>query len=175
VLSAAPLLASLPETAAIVAQLAAFTYEPITTCYLQYDPAVRLAQPFFALEDSPAAGHWGQFVFDRGQLDPAQAGLLAVVVSVSGAAAALPQPALAAAVAAQLAQVFGRPELGNPGWTRVVTEKRATHACTAGLVRPANATPLAGLALAGDYTAGEYPATLEMAVRSGLAAAALLG
>lgn len=170
----AALLAPLPAATALVEQLAAFTYEPITTCYLQYGAGVRLPQPFFALEDAPAAGHWGQFVFDRGQLDPAQAGLLAVVVSASGEAAALPQQELAQAVAAQLAQAFGRPELGSPAWLKVVTEKRATYACTAGLVRPANATPLDGLVLAGDYTAGEYPATLEMAVRSGLAAAALL-
>ncbi|WP_272901313.1 FAD-dependent oxidoreductase [Herbaspirillum frisingense] len=32
----------------------------------------------------------------------------------------------------------------------------------------------AGLALAGDYVAGDYPATLEGAVRSGTAAARLL-
>lgn len=172
--ASAALLAPLPEAAPVVSQLSAFTYEPITTCYLQYQPGVALTQPFFALEDAPAAGQWGQFVFDRGQLDAAQAGLLAVVVSASGDAAALPQPELAQAVAAQLAQAFGRPELANPGWTRVVTEKRATYACTAGLSRPANATPLAGLVLAGDYTAGAYPATLEMAVRSGLSAARLL-
>ncbi|GGY34490.1 hydroxysqualene dehydroxylase HpnE [Pseudoduganella albidiflava] len=170
----AALLAPLPAAAPLVEQLAAFTYEPITTCYLQYGAGVRLPQPFFALEDAPATGHWGQFVFDRGQLDPAQAGLLAVVVSASGEAAALPQQELAQAIAAQVAQAFGRPELGSPAWLKVVTEKRATYACTAGLVRPANATPLDGLVLAGDYTAGEYPATLEMAVRSGLAAAALL-
>ncbi|GGY14481.1 FAD-dependent oxidoreductase [Massilia dura] len=171
----AALLAPLPEAAPVVAQLAAFTYEPITTCYLHYPENVRLALPFYALEDAPSAGRWGQFVFDRGRLDPAQAGLLAVIVSASGAAAALPQQELAVAIAAQLAQAFGRPELASPGWTKVVTEKRATYACTAGLARPGNATPLAGLVLAGDFTAGDYPATLEMAVRSGQAAAKLLG
>ncbi|WP_338762239.1 hydroxysqualene dehydroxylase HpnE [Massilia sp. METH4] len=170
----AALLAPLPEAAAIVAQLAGLTYEPITTCYLQYDQGVRLGQPFYALEDEPSAGRWGQFVFDRGQLDPAQAGLLAVITSASGDAAALPQPELAQAIAAQLAHAFSRADLGAPAWAKVVTEKRATYACTAGLARPGNATPLPGLVLAGDYTAGEYPATLEMAVRSGMAAAALL-
>lgn len=168
------LLAPLPEAAPVVAQLAAFRYEPITTCYLQYAQGLRLARPFFALEDRPLENRWGQFVFDRGQLDPAQAGLLAVIVSASGEAAALPQPELAGMIAAQLAHAFGRPELATPGWVKVVTEKRATYACTAGLARPANATPLPGLVLAGDYTAGDYPATLEMAVRSGLAAAKLL-
>ncbi|QBE66208.1 hydroxysqualene dehydroxylase HpnE [Pseudoduganella lutea] len=169
----AALLAPLPDAAPVVAQLSALTYEPITTCYLQYE-AITLPGPFFALEDEPDNGQWGQFVFDRGQLDPAQAGLLAVIVSASGAASALPQPELAQAIAAQLARAFHRRELGSPAWTKVVTEKRATFACTAGLDRPANGTPLAGLVLAGDYTAGDYPATLEMAVRSGISAAALL-
>ncbi|AVR96951.1 hydroxysqualene dehydroxylase HpnE [Pseudoduganella armeniaca] len=168
---AAGLVTPLPDSAALAASLQALAPEPIATCYLQYDPATRLAQPFFALEDHAAAGRWGQFVFDRGQLDHAQAGLLAVIVSAAGAAAALPRQELADAIAAQLTADFG---LAAPAWTTVVTEKRATHASTPGLARPANATPWPGLALAGDYTAGEYPATLEMAVRSGLAAAALL-
>jgi hypothetical protein len=156
---------------ALAAQLEAFAPEAITTCYLQYDAGVRLEIPFYALIDNPAAGHWGQFVFDRGQLDAAQAGMLAVVISASGAAAGLGQPVLSAAIAAQLAAVLRRPELAQPAWSRVITEKRATFACSPALARPANATGLPGLLLAGDYTAGDYPATLESAVRSGGAAA----
>ncbi|MES2261616.1 MAG: hydroxysqualene dehydroxylase HpnE [Pseudomonadota bacterium] len=155
-------------------QLANFEAEAITTCYLQYAPDVALDLPFYALRDNPAAAQWGQFVFDRGQLDSTQAGLLAVVVSASGAAAEQGQAALATAIAAQLAAVFRRPELERPSWLKVITEKRATYACAPGLARPDCATGLAGLVLAGDYTAGDYPATLEAAVRSGVAAAALL-
>ena len=162
-----------PASAAIAAQLNAFTSEAISTCYLQYEPGVRLQRAFFALLDNPAEGRWGQFVFDRGQLDASQAGLLAVVVSASADAAALGQAALVDAIAAQLAAVFRRPELGAPLWSQVITDKRATYACTPGLARPANATGLPGLVLAGDYTAGEYPATIESAVRSGVLAAAL--
>ncbi|MEO7493718.1 MAG: hydroxysqualene dehydroxylase HpnE [Massilia sp.] len=158
----------------VTAQLDAFSYEPITTCYLQYPAATRLALPFCALVDDPALGRWGQFVFDRGQLDSAQDGLLAVVVSAAQEAAALPQAGLAAAVAWQLAETFGRPELATPEWSQVITEKRATFACTPGLARPANTLPLPGLLLAGDYTASDYPATLESAVRSGAQAAGLL-
>jgi squalene-associated FAD-dependent desaturase len=169
----AALLRGLPGTEALTEQLDAFSYEPISTVYLQYDPAIRLAQPFYALLDDPAAGAWGQFVFDRGHLDPGQDGLLAVVISAAAGAAALEQDALAVNVAAQLAAAFGQPALGQPRWTRVLTEKRATFACTPGLVRPANATALPGLFLVGDYTASDYPATLEAAVRSGLAAARL--
>jgi predicted NAD/FAD-dependent oxidoreductase len=168
--AAAALLETLP-LGAIAQQLSAFQYEPITTCYLKYGAEVRLGLPFQALLDDPASGHWGQFVFDRGQLDPAQAGLWSVVVSASGEAAALGQAALAQAIAAQLAAVFRRPELADPAWSQVITEKRATFACTPGLQRPPNITGLDGLALAGDYTASDYPATLETAVRSGAAAA----
>jgi squalene-associated FAD-dependent desaturase len=170
------------QTAALLAahapgvadQLSALAYEPIATCYLQYAPSVRLDLPFYALLDDPSRGRWGQFAFDRGQLDAAHPGLLAVVVSAAGDAAGLDQEALAASIAAQLAQDLRRPELAAPQWSRVITEKRATLSCTPGLNRPDNATPLPGVVLAGDYTASEYPATLETAVRSGVAAAALI-
>ena len=173
---AAALLQDIPDsdTSALRANLTAFEPEAITTCYLQYGADVQLELPFFALVDDPAAQHWGQFVFDRGQLDGRQAGLLAVVVSASGAAAELGQPALTAAIAAQLVAVLRRPELAEPQWSKVITEKRATFACTPGLVRPSNATGLPGLVIAGDYTASDYPATLESAVRSGAGAAATL-
>jgi squalene-associated FAD-dependent desaturase len=152
-----------------------FDYEPITTCYLQYAPGLRLAQPFFALVDDAAAGHWGQFVFDRGVLEPSQAGLLAVVVSASSGAIALGHDALAPAIAAQLSDALQLPELAHPKWVKLISEKRATYACTPGLARPGNRTRHDGLTIAGDYTAGDYPATLESAVRSGQAAVRALG
>jgi squalene-associated FAD-dependent desaturase len=162
------------ELGDLCAALHAFRYEPITTCYLQYDAMLALPLPFCALLDDPAANRHGQFVFDRGQLNPDDRGLLAVVVSAADAAASLGQDQLAALLAVQLGEAFGRPALATPRWHKVITDKRATFACTAGLVRPANASGIDGLVLAGDYTACDYPATLESAVRSGVAAARLL-
>lgn len=156
------------------APMPAFEWESITTVYLQYAAEVRLERPFLALVDQPEAGHWGQFVFDRGRLNAGDAGLLAVVISASGPALDLGNDSLPPQVAAQLAQALRRPELAAPLWTKVISEKRATFACTPGLLRPPNDTGIDGLALAGDYTASDYPATLESAVRSGVAAAALL-
>ncbi len=49
---------------------------------------------------------------------------------------------------------------------RVMAEKRATFACSPGLLRPP-ARLVPGLFAAGDYVQGPYPATLEGAVRSG--------
>lgn len=60
----------------------------------------------------------------------------------------------------------------------VLKEARATFSVTPGLdaVRPANATPLPGLFVAGDWTRTEWPSTMEGAVRSGrLAAGAVAG
>jgi squalene-associated FAD-dependent desaturase len=172
----AALLRPLPDTEVLVGRLDALAYEPICTVYLQYAAGVRLPLPFCALLDDPDAGLWGQFAFDRGQLDAGQDGLLAVVVSSAARAIGLEQAQLADAVARQLAAAFGQPALGAPAWSQVIAEKRATFACTPGLDRPGNDSgieSLAGLLLAGDYTACDYPATLESAVRSGLAAAAL--
>ena len=167
---AAMLIAPHAPTAAIPA----FEWESITTAYLQYAANVGLERPFLALLDQPDAGHWGQFVFDRGQLNAADAGLIAVVVSASGPALDLGNDSLAPQLAAQLAHALHRPELASPQWTKVISEKRATFACTPGLERPSNDVGVDSLALAGDYTASDYPATLESAVRSGVAAAALV-
>jgi len=170
----AALLEILPETAQLAQRLASQPQESITTCYLRYPAGTRLAIPFYALVDDPAARRWGQFVFDRGQLDQRQDGLLAVVISAADAAAELPQDELAASLAAQLATDLGMPVLAKPDWHKVITDKRATFACQPGMERPSNATALPGLVIAGDFTAGDYPATLEMAVRSGISAAGLL-
>ena len=152
----------------------ALAYEPIATCYLHYPPSVRLARPFYALLDDPGTQRWGQFVFDRGHLDARQAGVLAVVVSAAAEATALETGVLAASIAAQIATDLGQPALGAPLAMRTVIDKRATFSCTPGLVRPGCDTGVTGLARAGDYVAGDYPSTLEGAVRSGRAAARLV-
>jgi squalene-associated FAD-dependent desaturase len=148
--------------------------EPITTCYLQYADGLRLPRPFLALADDERKREWGQFVFDRGQLQEAHAGLMAVVVSASDAAMANGKEVLASEIAAQLADAFGVAAFLRPAWARVITEKQATFRCTPGLQRPAVDIGVPGLALVGDYTASDYPSTLESAVRSGRAAARLL-
>jgi squalene-associated FAD-dependent desaturase len=167
---AATLLHGLTDTHA----LESLQYEPITTCYLQYSPALRLPAPFFALADAPGQHKWAQFVFDRGQLHASQAGLLAAVISSSQEAIEGGHDRLSSSIASQLAEAFRMPALAHPAWTKVITEKRACFSCTPALVRPDNATGLRGLVLAGDYTASEYPATLEGAARSGVKAASIL-
>ena len=138
-------------------------WQPIATIYLRYPETVSLRFPLLGLSN----GH-GQWVFDRGQLT-GEKGLLAVVISGAGPWQALDHQQLGWAVHRQLAPLL--PALTLPKRIRVIEEKRATFACTPGLQRPTTATRHPRLWLAGDYVAGEYPATLEGAVRSGVAAA----
>ncbi len=145
---------------------AGLRYEPIVTVYLRADE-VRLAAPILALRASDEAP--AQFVFDRGQLG-GPAGLLAFVIS--GAALWVERGA-AATEQATLAQA--RTALGlDLSVVKTLTEKRATFRCTPGLQRPSMRIA-AGVFAAGDHIDGPYPATLEGAVRHGLAAARALG
>ena len=150
--------------------LPSLTYEAITSCYLQYAAGTRLPRPMYALSDNPQQQRWGQYVFDRGQLHDDQSGLFAIVISA-------PENhqqdhlSLANSIASQLADSFRRTELASPQWHQIITEKRATFSCTPALQRPPNSTGIPGLTLAGDYTQGDYPATLEGAIRSGIHAA----
>ena len=141
-----------------LSQTRSLQYEALTTVYA-HAPGARLSQPMLALlatGEAPA-----QFVFDRGQLG-GPAGLLAFVVSASqGEGAVLTERVLAQSAAQLGLQVQA---------VQTIVEKRATFACTPGLQRPATAIS-GGLLACGDYVAGPYPATLEGAVRSGLAAA----
>ena len=148
----------------------AMRYEPIITVYLR-SAGARLPEPMLALHADTASP--AQFVFDRGQLGGLE-GLLAFVVS--GAADWVSRGTLATveAVHRQARNALGAHLRGPLETIQVLVEKRATFACTPALSRPA-ALIAPGLHAAGDYVAGAYPATLEGAVRSGLAAAIASG
>ena len=94
------------------------------------------------------------------------------VVSARGPQLELPREELLARIQAEIAAVAGPSPA--PAWTQVIVEKRATFACRPGVRRPAGETPLANFYLCGDYVASDYPATLEAAVRSGVACARLV-
>jgi len=164
---AGPLLVQLPELGDALSRIGAFSYEPIVTCYLQYPESVSLPAPMLGF-----SGRIAQWAFDRGQLGGPK-GLLAAVISASGAHEELTKEELASHVGIELEAALG--ELPAPRWTRVITERRATFSCTPALARPGALTAAPDLMLAGDYVASEYPGTLEAAVRSGIAAATAVG
>ncbi len=162
----ADVLSAIPALAFMLSSIAGLRHEPIYSIYLQYPEHVRLQAPMLGLSASRS-----QWVFDRGQLC-GQRGLIGVVISARGRHQGLDQDALAREVQRELAQAW--PSLPPPRWTRVIAEKRATFSCVVGVQRPAQRTPVDGLYLAGDYTASPYPATLEAAVRSGVACARMI-
>jgi len=147
----------------IADMIARFSYQPIHSVWLQYPGRVALPAPMVGF----ASGfiHWA---FDRERLC-GQRGLIGAVISAEGAHEDLAHDALGAQAHRELMQLLGK--LPEPLWTRVIAEKRATFSCTVGLRRPPQVTPLTNFYLAGDYTASDYPATLETAVRSGVACA----
>lgn len=144
----------------------ALRYEPIVTVYLRC-PGARLAAPMMALVEGPQAP--AQFAFDHGALG-ATPGLFAFVISGARKWVDAGLNATAAAVLQQARQAFPADTWPTPPTLlRAVAEKRATFRCVPGLRRPPAAIA-PGLMAAGDYVAGPYPATLEGAVRSGIAA-----
>ena len=153
---AAAIIATAPQHAAALwpASATAYDFEPIATVYLQFAEHIKTPFPLTNL-----IGKLGQWVVDRGN------GLLACVLSGHGEWEKLDDSALAAALEDELAIAE------KARWHKVIREKRATFSCRPDLARPPTASALAGLWLAGDYVCADYPATLEAAVRSGVAAA----
>jgi len=156
-------ISALAEVAEAVERL---EYQPIYSVYLCYPVDRRLPAPMLGFESALL-----QWAFDRGALS-GQHGLIGVVISAEGPHQDLAQDELAHLVHQELQQQLGL--LPEPLWSRVIAEKRATFACTPGLKRPESRTPLRNFFLAGDYTASEYPGTIESAVRSGISAARMI-
>jgi squalene-associated FAD-dependent desaturase len=159
---AAAIVSEIPELGGTIAVLGGFRYQPIYSVYLQFSQSVRLPAGMLGLEGV------AQWVFDREALC-GQRGLVGAVISAEGAHEDLSQDMLARAVHDQLERELGA--LPPLSWHRVIAEKRATFECSVGLDRPTTRTPLSNVHLAGDYTASDYPATIEAAIRSGIAAA----
>jgi squalene-associated FAD-dependent desaturase len=158
--NAARLLRPLPELTETVAQIDALEQQPIYTLYLQYPAHVTLPHAMIGLHQRTS-----QWLFDKGRI-AGHPGLLASVISAEGIHQELSQEQLAQKVIAELREEFGI--TAQPHWFKVIAEKRATFCCAPNLQRPSQQTALPRLLLAGDYTAGDYPATLEGAVMSGI-------
>jgi len=160
--------ASRDELRPAIEQLGRIGTAPIATVYLRYAERTKLSHPLLALHERPDAGEYGQWVFDRGLLEPRCAGVLSVVVSGAGSHMELSLDDLAMAVARQLTRCFALP---SPSAHAVLVEKRATITPHPDLLRPDVRLPVRGLYAAGDAAASPYPSTLEGSVRAGLAAA----
>jgi uncharacterized protein with NAD-binding domain and iron-sulfur cluster len=118
----------------------------------------------------------GQWLFNRGEVAPGEH-YIQIVVSAARPFRGLGHEEVRRRIMEELVRLFPAAAAATVLRSRVVTEQAATFSATPGVDqwRPAQASPLPNLLLAGDWTATGWPATMEGAVRSGyLAAEALL-
>lgn len=139
---------------------------PITSVHLWYDRPI-MTMPHAVLVDCV-----GQWAFNRGETAPGEH-YVQVVVSAARQFRGLGSVEVQKRIVDELARLFPAARAASLLRARVVTEHTATFSAVPGVDqwRPAQATPLANLFLAGDWTATGWPATMEGAVRSGYLAA----
>jgi len=151
------LLAAMPE----LKQLETITPAAITTVHLRYD------RPITDLPHAVLVGRLGQWLFAK------SGNRYQVVVSASHRLVDCSRDELGRRIERELAEVFPAAASAKVLHRRVVVQPRAVFSACPGIesLRPPQATPIKNLALAGDWTATGWPATMESAVRSGRAAA----
>jgi squalene-associated FAD-dependent desaturase len=139
---------------------------PITSVHLWLDRPT-LTLPHVVLIDC-----LGQWVFDRGEVAPGEH-YLQVVVSAARSLRGLGRDEIRRQVVAELGRLFPAISGAKVVRAKVVTEHTATFSAVPGVDRhrPPQASPVANLMVAGDWTATGWPATMEGAVRSGFRAA----
>lgn len=152
------------EQHACFANLRRLETSPITSVHLWYDRSVT------ELPHAVLVGCIGQWVFNRG---PTESGehYVQVVVSAARQFRGLGREEIQRLIVDEMGRLF--PSAASLRRARVVTEHAATFSAVPGVDqwRPGQDTPIQNLFLAGDWTATEWPATMEGAVRSGYMAA----
>jgi squalene-associated FAD-dependent desaturase len=141
---------------------------PIVNLHVVYDRPVT-GLPFAAGHDSPV-----QWVFDRTRGTKLERGqYLAVSLSCAREYVGRKVDDLRAQFVPALEQLFPEAEAASVGLFFVTREQRATFRQGPGtaVLRPGPRTGIDGLYLAGAWTDTGWPATMEGAVRSGVAAA----
>ena len=154
----ARLLADVPISQQITRTLSNLQYEPITTLHYEFAWATPTASKRMLMLD----GDPGQWLFWQ-QLSN---GHWRASVVISAHHRSQPEHELTAQSLAQLHRSYVLPA---PTWHFVITEKRATYACTPQQRRLLAKLPqrIGKLYFAGDWCLPELPATLEAAVISG--------
>ncbi|HEX5478651.1 MAG TPA: hydroxysqualene dehydroxylase HpnE [Dehalococcoidia bacterium] len=166
----AALLSMLPATIADqspFADLAAFRTSPIVNVHLWFD------RPVADFDFAAFTGCDLQWVFNRTRISGETAREEHVVISLSAAERYMPlgRQQLQDLLLPQLRRALPAAAAANVVRCAVIKEPDATFVPAPALRRPGARTPIANLFLAGAYTGTGWPATMESAVRSGLAAA----
>jgi len=149
---------------------------PITSVHVWWDRAV-MSLPHVVLVDGV-----GQWLFNRGETAPGEH-YVQVVVSAARQFRGSGEPGCVSArsghaevqriIVEELSRLFPAAAGAKLLHARVVTEHAATFSAGPGVDRwrPRQNSPIPNLFLSGDWTATDWPATMEGAVRSGYLAA----
>jgi predicted NAD/FAD-dependent oxidoreductase len=144
----------------IATNLSKITYNIITTIYLIFAKPVCLPYLIIGLLDQPA-----QWIFDRKFVG--QPNIVSAIITHNINIPKYTKDELIPAIITQLNKHFpSLPKLVN---AKGIQEKRAAFICTpmSQQLRPTHVSGISNLFLTGDYI-GNYPATIEGAVRSGI-------
>jgi squalene-associated FAD-dependent desaturase len=152
-------------------QLTKFESSPIITIHVWLDRVV-MAQDFAALLDARV-----QWVFNKSNIlarrKTSGRQYLSLVISGAAEYIAMEKEQLVAVAMEDILRVLPKAASARVVHSLVIKEKRATFSATPEVERhrPSVHADVKGLLLAGDWTNTGYPATIEGAVMSGLAAA----
>lgn len=153
----------------------AFVPAPITTIHLWYDRDVT------GLDHAVLLDTRIQWVFAKSRIRrwaSERGSYCELVISASWQELEMGREEILASALAEFEMFFPAAKQSTLLKSGMLKEARATFSVTPGLdrYRPQQATAWKGLYLAGDWTATEWPSTMEGAVRSGrLAAGAVMG
>jgi len=153
--------------------------EPFFTRILGLQPAPIISinlwfdRPVTELEFVGLRGTTVQWLFKRVAGDGSGRDYVSLVLSGAHAHVGRPKEELLSVALADLARVLPQTRDAKLVHSLVIKERFATFSPSvdAEALRPTAATPIAGLILAGDWTATGLPATIEGAVQSGYTAA----
>jgi squalene-associated FAD-dependent desaturase len=158
-----------PSFVRVVQAAGAMNSSPIVTVNLWFDAPIRPGR-FIGLVDGTM--HW---VFDKSEIFGEQAGHVSVVASGAGELARLGNREITERAVGDLHLALPAVRARTLLRSVVVREHRATFSLAPGQpARPPARTPIEGFYLAGDWTDTGLPGTIESAVVSGHAAAALV-
>jgi len=160
--------------AELLSKMRRFTHSPFISILLWYDRQITDIEHAWLLDSTI------QWFFHKSRIRgyPLERGsYVELVIAGSKTELLLPREQILAPALAELARFFPEVKRARLIKSGILKEARATFSVTPGLdpSRPSQRTAWPGLYLAGDWTATEWPSTMEGAARSGrLAAGELL-
>jgi uncharacterized protein with NAD-binding domain and iron-sulfur cluster len=160
---------------ALAAKIERFAHSPFTSILLWYDRQITDLHHAWLLDTTI------EWFFHKSKIRgyaPEQGSYVEVVIAGSKAQLGMTREEILAPALEELARFFPEVKQAKLLKSGILKEARATFSVTPGLdrYRPTQQTEWPGLYLAGDWTATEWPSTMEGAVRSGrLAAGAAVG